>query len=100
MSTDSIICWRSITDHDNNFTGRKILGLELGLSLGDIESCVSTDTVCSTHVADDDMTAQAPSHIYPSPVTSGDMESFIFTNTVCSTHVAEDDVTTVCIQIQ
>ena len=58
---------------------------------------MSTDTVCSTHVAEDDVTSQIPSDIYPSPVTSGDMESCIFTNTVCSTHVTVFDVTAVCI---
>ena len=59
-----------------------------------MDSCVSTNAVCIPHVADDDMTAHAPSdiypYIYPSPVTSGDMAYCILTNTVSSTHVAED----------
>ena len=58
------------------------------LELGDMESCVSTDPVCSTHVFEADVTAQVLSDIYPSPVTSGDMENHILTNVVCSTDVA------------
>ena len=64
------------------------VGLGLGLVLGEIKSCMSTDAVCSTHLVEDDMITQAPSDICPSPVTSGDMESNIFTNTVCSINMA------------
>ena len=69
------------------------LGLRLGLVLGEMESCMSTDAVCSTHVAEDDMLTQVRSDIYQSLVTSVDTESNIFTNTVCSIYV-----TAVCIQ--
>ena len=63
-----------------------------------MESCVSTDAVCTAHVVEDDATSQIPSDIYPSPLTSEDNESCILTNIFCSTHVSEDDVTTVCVQ--
>ena len=64
--------------------------------LGYMGSCVSTYTVCSTHVAEDDVAAQDPSDIYPRPVTSDDAEFCVLTDTLCSPPVAENDVTEVC----
>ena len=58
--------------------------------LDDIDCCVSIDTVCSTHMADDHMTEKVSSDIYPTLVTSGDIMSNIFTDYVCSIHGAED----------
>ena len=37
-----------------------------------MESCVSTDTVCSIQVADNDTIAEVPSDIYLSLLTSDD----------------------------
>ena len=56
---------------------------------------MSTDSVSSAHMAEDDVTSQIASYIYPSPIKSGDIESSIFTFTLCSTHV-----TAVCVHSQ
>ena len=50
---------------------------------------MSIDTVCSTHVAEDDVTAQFPSDRNPSPATSCDIESCILTDTFYSSYVCE-----------
>ena len=65
-----------------------------------IQTLILTDTVCSTHVAEDDVTAHVHSDTFQSPVTSGDIASFIWTSVVYSLRGAEDDVTAVCIQNQ
>ena len=74
------------------------MNLGIVLELGDMESFVSSDTVCSTHVAEKGVNAHVPSDIYQSPLTSGDMEFCVLTDTVCSTHAAENNVTQVCVQ--
>ena len=79
-----------------------MLGLELGLGLGlgDIESFIITDTICSAHVAENDLTTHGPSYIHTSPATSCDIATSFLTYTVCSSHMVEDGVTAVCIKIQ
>ena len=57
MYTDPIICLRRFAGFDNIFTARGNLGIGLGIEIGNIESCVSTNTVCSTYVSEDDVTA-------------------------------------------
>ena len=61
---------RSTAGHDKNSTAQRNLGLGLGLS--DIESSVSTDTAWSKHMAEDDVTAQAPFDMNRFPVALGD----------------------------
>ena len=60
--------------------------LELGL--GVMESCVSTDSVCSTHVAKDGVTAQVPSDTHPSTATLGVITTSVSTDTPQYTGVA------------
>ena len=47
-----------------------------------MQTLIITDTVCSTHVAEDDVTAHVQSDTFQSQVTSGDIATFIFTGMV------------------
>ena len=84
---------RRIADHDRNSTAQRNLGLRLGLS--DIKSSVSTYTAGWKHVAEDDVTAQAPFDMNPFPGALGDPTSCILIITLCSTQGAENNVTAV-----
>ena len=56
-----------------------------------IQTLILTDTICTTHVAEDDVTAHVHSDTFQSPVTSGDIALFIWTRIVYSLRVAEDN---------
>ena len=59
---------------------------------------MSTNSVCSAHVAEDDVNAQVTDDMFLYPVASGGMTSCILSDIVFSTHVAKDDMTAVYIQ--
>ena len=65
---------------------------------GDMDSCIVSNSVCSTSVAVLDVTAQAPSGKHQYSATSDDIAFFILTDIIYFSHVAEVDVTAVCIQ--
>ena len=92
LYTDRIICLTSIGDHDNNSTVWGNLELAVGLRIFDMQPFILTATDWSTHVAEEDVTAQISSDIHSFPVTSGDMESHILADTVFLAHVTESDV--------
>ena len=54
---------------------------------------MSTDTLCSTDVDEDDVTTQVPSDIHPSTTTSDDITSFVCTDTPKYRSVTKNDVT-------